>query len=153
MNKIRKFLIDRVLGTWHGLYFLHGWGRIGVLPQLAIMFSGWIVSIALLMGYKPRSWLGWGWLAFLTIFIGSLFYFGIVLFGKWDLGKSGSRKTTLLRDFERSSTNLMIFDSLFDAIRMLFEVSGKAHLLLGSEKPKWLLTARWIKEKRRELNI
>ena len=136
-----------MLGTWHGLYFLHGWGKIGVVPQLAIMFSGWMLSLALLVGYHPQSWLGWLWLAFLTCLLGSAIYLGIMLFGRWDLGKGGSRKITLLRDFEKNPASLIIFDSLFDAIKTACNPSKlKLH-------PKWLQTADWIKEKRKELSI
>ena len=126
---------------------MRGWTRIGFVISWVMTVSSWIGTIALLLGYQPRSWLGWAWIIFCMLTSSVVIFVAVAYYGMWDIGKGGTRIEEQMKDFEHSAASLILWDSYFDG---LYAIANKMNIKLPETTDK---TAVWVKESRKKLGV
>ena len=143
----KDILKNRLVGTWFNLFFMRGWSRIGFIINWGLTVSGWIGTIALLLNYHPRSLFGWAWLVFCMIVLSVIVMAVVAWYGRWDIGKSGTRITEQMKDFEKNAPTLILANAYF----MFWKTMAEAQ---GIKIPKEAeATAEWVKECKEKLGV
>ena len=137
----------RFLGIYYGLWFRHTWAKIGNIPSMLFTINTWVLMVISTTGFRPQTFTDWLNILFVTLLVALFIFVSFTFFGKWDIGRKGTRKQTLMEDFENNPYGLILQDINFDTLKKLCIANN---VTMSKEVDE---THRWIKKARLKLGV
>ena len=141
----RSLLSRRGIAEVHGVYFVRGWTRVGLLISTVNFVNILITMLIVVVGFRPINVSNSLPIAALLAAVLIGVFLSVTYFGYWDYGRGGLAKHELWKTFEKNPMSLITWDTILT----LMDSIGKNEPIPEDVKN----LHEWIKASRKKLDV